>query len=93
MPHTSNTAKPRNPLPWLMSLSAKEGKKQGEKREMKLRLPFKFETDGDWLLPNAIPSLQTYSLQLYLSRLAPTTTATLFYTPHISTLVALLPQI
>lgn len=93
MPHTSNTAKPRNPLPWLMSLSAKEGKKQGEKREMKLRLPFKFETDGDWLLPNAIPSLQTYSLQLYLSRLAPTTTATPFYTPHISTLVALLPQI
>lgn len=37
MPHTSNTAKPRNPLPWLMSLSTKGGKKkQGEKREVKL---------------------------------------------------------
>lgn len=34
MPHTSNTAKPRNPLPRLMSLSTKEGKKTGrEKRK------------------------------------------------------------
>lgn len=49
MPHTSNTAKSRNPLPWFMSLSTKGGKKQGEKREMKLQLPFKFGTDGDWL--------------------------------------------
>lgn len=49
---------------------------------MKLRLPFKFETDGDWLLPDAILTLQTCSLQLYLSRLAPTTTATLLFSSH-----------
>lgn len=33
MPHTSNTAEPRNPLPWLMSLSTKGGKKKTEREK------------------------------------------------------------
>lgn len=82
MPHTSNTAKPHNPLPCLMSLNTSGGKKQGEKREMKLRLPFKFETDGEWLMPNAVPTLQTHSLQLHLSGLAPTIPATVIFSSH-----------